>query len=214
VVGFLNTSLEECRGIYGEELKGDEYVKIWRVEVDFGENEEYEELQLANTNDRFLAEFEEDIAACKKTNGKYHKSDVNIIGGSIESDHPKLWNAMETMVISKQALNKLEVILSDGVEVIPLNCDNREYCILNILSILDAVDYDNAEFERLSTGLIVGLEKYSFLLDKIGDNHIFKILVNDVVQETEIFVSDLFKKCIEEHELSGFKFEEAWDSED
>ena len=188
-------------------------MKIWKVKVDFGPNEDFEDIQLADTSDKFIDEFDEAVCCGKRTNGKFDNVEVNILGGNLKTDHPKLWNAHQTMVLSKRGLNALKDILKDSVEIIPLQCKGREYFVVNILNIIDALNYNNAELKRLSTGLVVGLTKYSFLKEKIQDKNVFKILLNGIEMVTEIFVSETFKNIVEENELKGFKFEEVWDSE-
>ena len=58
---------------------------------------------------------------------------------------------------------------------------------------------------------IMMFEKYAFrLCDEIKRSHIFKI-VDEPLRWA--FVSDTFKKMVEESELKGFIFQLVWDSE-
>lgn len=188
-------------------------MKIWKVKVDFGPNEDFEDIQLADTSNKFTDEFKESVYCGKRTNGKFDNVEVNILGGNLKTDHPKLWNAYQTMVLSKRGLNALKDILKDSVEIIPLQCKGREYFVVNILNIINALNYNKSEFEVFPSGLVVDVTKYSFLKEKLEGVNIFKIFLNDRISVTKIFVSETFKNIVEENELKGFKFEEVWDSE-
>jgi hypothetical protein len=62
------------------------------------------------------------------------------------------------------------------------------------------------------TGLRVGFEKYSFYQEKVEDEHIFRIYLDDRIQ-SKVFVTDQFKETVESNHLTGFKFIEVWNSE-
>ena len=54
-------------------------------------------------------------------------------------------------------------------------------------------------------------DKYCFrMCDELLENNIFKLI--DEPRRAP-FVSDRFKECVEENNLTGFEFELVWDSE-
>lgn len=184
-------------------------MKIWRLEIDFGE---YESFQLVNKDRQFLREFKNKILSGKPQNGELDNMEVEIVEGELASDLPKLWSASGTMLISEKAKKYLESLISDCVEFIPLKYQSVTIYIVNILRITDAIDYENAIFRRLDSGLVVGLESYSFVTSKIQGFNMFKLMLNDRIYSTEIFVTSEFKTRVEENKLLGFKFVEVWDS--
>ena len=54
-------------------------------------------------------------------------------------------------------------------------------------------------------------EKYSFKPEVVENVHIFKLKDSPV---STFFVSDTFKKVVEENNLTGFNFKLVWDSEE
>lgn len=129
------------------------------------------------------------------------------------ADCSKLWNKTGTYVFSEKAKDCLEELIRGCVEFIPAVFENTTYYIINILSIADAIDYEKAEFQRLSTGLVVGLEKYSFHEERLKGLNIFVTTLNGYIQSTEVFVTSEFKKVVEKNKLLGFKFIEVWNSQ-
>lgn len=55
------------------------------------------------------------------------------------------------------------------------------------------------------------IEKYCFQLEKVKDLKLFK-LIDEPARKP--FVTDEFARKIEEHNLTGFKLELVWDSEE
>lgn len=87
----------------------------------------------------------------------------------------------------------------------------REYFGINVIAVLDALDYGKSEYLTFSDGKrIMAFSKYVFLEDVVADASIFK-LKDD--RSGYSFVSEKFKQIVEENKLSGFKLELVWDSE-
>lgn len=117
------------------------------------------------------------------------------------------------MLISKNAKDILSNRFKDYVQFLPVfDCETKvQYYFLNILKIIDGINYEKSKFKKLSSGLIVDVIDYEF--EKIvKDIPIFKIYLNYTVMTTSIFVNDIFKKVIEDNHLEGFDFIEVWDS--
>lgn len=185
-------------------------MKIWRMDVDFNE---FETLQLEGKDKLIPTEIKTKLRRGIELNHIIDNMRVEILDGIEPTDCVMFWSETSILVFSKEAVCVLNNILDESVEIIPLDCDDREYFILNVLSIIDAIDYTKSNFRKLDTGLVVGFDKYSFLEDEVKDKHIFKVLLNNKVYTTEIFVSETLKNIVEEHKLKGFKFIEVWDSE-
>ena len=81
---------------------------------------------------------------------------------------------------------------------------------MNITKVIDCIDYDNAEYKSLPDGKIMFFTKYAFIEDKVKNQHIFKI---PEFKTSRFFVSDEFKKRVEDTGMKGFEFRLLWDSE-
>lgn len=135
--------------------------------------------------------------------------DVQVIEDRRKSDTPGLSSGVP--VLSPRAIEVLKDLMGDKVEILPLRCRKGEYYAINVLDVLDCIDYEKAEFERFeSSGRIMLFNKYAFNPDCVNGKHIFKI-VDEPVRRP--FVSDEFRNRVLDNELVGFKFDLVWDSE-
>lgn len=185
-------------------------MKIWRLKNDLNG---FESIQLKDVDDDFLAYFKKEIKMGKSHKENFSLLEVEIVDQGDISDLPKFWTCSGVFVMSVKAKDSLEKLIKGCVEFIPLKCRDKVLYLVNILSIIDAINYEQARFERLSTGLVVGMEKYSFLEDKIEGLNIFITTLNGHIHSTEVFVTSEFKETVEKNNLRGFKFVEVWDSE-
>ncbi len=183
-------------------------MKIFKIEAELGE---YESFQLVNKNRDFLREFKCKILSGKPQKGKLDNLVLEMIGGEKFSDSPKFWSGSGILLFSEKAKRTLEDLLKNYVEFIPVKSKNVNFYIVNTLCIEDAIDYKKAELRMLDTGLIVGIEKYSFIENKVCNIPMFKVLLNDRIYSTEIYVTSEFKNKVEEAKLEGFKFIEVWE---
>ncbi len=136
--------------------------------------------------------------------------EIKASSNELEGDNPHFFGYSETPLISesaKEALLKFE----PNMEFLPVFDYETEktYYLVNILKIIDAIDYERSIFRKLPSGLVVGLEKYAFK-DTAKDEPIFKIYLNNRVKTTEVFVNDVFKESVETNNLKGFKFIEIF----
>lgn len=116
-------------------------------------------------------------------------------------------------VFSKDALEKLYPLICNSVEELELIFSEREYCGVYVTAVLDVIDYRKSKYIMFSDNeRIMMFEKYAFKKCKeLMNHHIFKI-VDEPLRWA--FVSDEFKRVVEENELTGFIFELVWDSEE
>lgn len=154
-----------------------------------------------------------------KINGKHLGSDwqpisVKIIkiddGKSLKtSDSP--WIGSNSLIFRSKSLGKIEYLLCEHGELLPLHCFEEKLVIFNPTKIINALDESSSSVYRFDDGRIFGIKKYEFVLNTIKNIHIFKI-PNLLVSPT--FVSDKF---VEEWKAMGFKgifFEKVWSSEE
>lgn len=115
-------------------------------------------------------------------------------------------------VFSKKALEVLFPIVKNSVEVLELKFSEKELWGINVISILDVIDYSKAKYKTFGDGKrIMAFQKYAFrMCDELLSNNIFKIVDE---KRRRVFVSDRFKEIVEKNNLSGFRFILVWDSE-
>lgn len=116
-------------------------------------------------------------------------------------------------VFSKRALEFLYPIIGDSSEILPLLTDEGEFYGINVTAVVDVIDYAKSEYLTYNDGKrIMAFKKYAFVQNHVLMHHnIFKI-VDEPTRRA--YVSDKFKRVVEDNELTGFKFKLVWDSEE
>lgn len=115
-------------------------------------------------------------------------------------------------VFSKRALEVLQPYLQDSAEILELVFDEGDYYGINVIAVLNVVDYEKAKYIKFNNSdRIMVFQKYAFrVCDELKKHQIFKIADE---ARRGAFVSEEFKEAVEKNELTGFRFELAWDSE-
>lgn len=135
----------------------------------------------------------------------YNKSE-----GEVSTDY--LANDMGWFVVSKRLKTIMET-LSTSIEYFPVDIIELEigdrlegYYIANILKVVDALCLEESDYHEIQTksvGTIYNVRKYAIYESKVENSDIFKLRNR---QEIPIFVSEVFKKEIENNELTGMDF--------
>lgn len=116
-------------------------------------------------------------------------------------------------VFGENALAMLYPIIKNSIEPLELLFEDKKYYGINVVSVLDVIDYSKSKYRMYSDGnRIMAFQKYVFkqTLD-IKTYNIFKIIDEPT---RRAFVTDKFKMLVEENKLTGFIFKLVWDSED
>lgn len=115
-------------------------------------------------------------------------------------------------VMSDKAIKALAPFINNSVEYLNVIFEDKKFTLLNVTKVLNVVDYEKSEYKMFSDKKrIMRFVKYNFrMCDELLKNDIFKLI--DEPRRSP-FVSDRFKKCVEDNGLTGFKFELVWDSE-
>ena len=149
--------------------------------------------------------------------GRSHKNDWTcrkVVPNINPKKNPKFGDRSECMgvlVFSQKAIEKLYDLIKDDVEILPLECDYGGFSLINVTTVLDAIDHENSEYEYIEgTKKIMYFKKYVFFEDVVKGHDIFTITDK---KGTCFFVSDRFVQTVERSKLKGFRFELAWDSE-
>ena len=117
-------------------------------------------------------------------------------------DFPSLYGNIP--VFSEHAWATLEAMLRGSVEALPivLPVDSR-YLAIHVLDVMDALDKGKSELTYFSSGKVMGVDKYAFKTNKLHNKHIFAIPETD---GAEVYLSDDFKKAVEQNGLRGIRF--------
>lgn len=115
-------------------------------------------------------------------------------------------------VFSKSALGILKPLIKNSIEELDLQYPEADYYGINVISVLNVIDYTKSEYKMYSDGKrIMAFQKYAFRsCDELIQNNIFKIVDEP---RRRVFVSDKFKQTVEDNNLTEFKFKLVWDSE-
>ena len=116
-------------------------------------------------------------------------------------------------VFSKKALEVLRPLISKSIEELELVFDEGEFWGINVVAVLDVIDYQSSKFRTFSDGKrIMAFEKYAFrMCADLTKHNIFKIVDE---KKRRAFVTEEFKRAVEENQLTGFKFKLVWDSDE
>lgn len=114
-------------------------------------------------------------------------------------------------VCSEKAVFVLKPLIESNVEFLPLVFGSDKYWVINILTVLDAVNRSKSVYKTFRDGKrIMAFQKYAFFPEAVTNIPVFKI----TEEKTRYpFVSDEFKRVVENNCLTGFEFTLVWDSE-
>jgi hypothetical protein len=127
-----------------------------------------------------------------------HRKFAQKYKGLPKGDFPVL--PIAAPVFGERAFEVLAPLVKNSVEFIPLICDGEKLYLVNVIDMLDCLDQERSTIKRFSNGSISHVLHYEFtntaLLTGKG---IFKLIGKPVT----VFVTDAFKKLIDEYELKG-----------
>lgn len=115
-----------------------------------------------------------------------------------------------TPFFDDEAVKELDCFLEGNAELLPLNCPEGNFYVVNVTKVLDCLNLERSEYKSFSDGRIMRMIKYVFYEGIVRDIDVFKV---KGLEGRDVFVSDKFKNKVEESQLTGFKFTLVWDSE-
>lgn len=183
-------------------------VKIWKVDKNV---DDYAGFFLKNENSKNTLEEKLDkgdlISNWKDIELEVHEIDKPI------GDCPHLWSGGYSLIVSERAKEIINKKYKEYIHFLPLiyTKQNQKFYVLNTLNIIDCIDYNKSELEKLMNKYIIDVKKYVFN-ENAKKSPIFKIYLDGVIK-ISTFVNDEFKNLIEENGLKGFKFTEVFDFE-
>ena len=120
-------------------------------------------------------------------------------------------NRIGLPVFSKRAVDTLYHLIAPYVEFLPLVCDAGAFYAVNVLPVLDAVDYAKAQYKMFpGTKRIMHFGAYAFRPEVVGKYPIFR-LADEPLKKP--FISDEMKETIDKARLKGMGTELVWDSD-
>ena len=135
---------------------------------------------------------------------KYYEDDKELKNG----DAP----GFNIPVLKQKAFNYLFPLINGNVEILTLQLNDETLYGINVLNVIDAIDYDSSVYRTYRDGKrIMAFKKYGFREDMIKNKNIFKITD---LPRGDIFVSEEFYKTIRDNNLEGFKLVLVYDSKD
>jgi hypothetical protein len=106
-------------------------------------------------------------------------------------------------VFDDRALEVLYPLIADKVEVLPLAHPIKRLFGINVLVVLDCLDYERSKVARARDGGVILIDNYFFIPGMVEGHHIFKIREFPL---STVFVSEEFKQRVEANGLLGFAF--------
>ena len=94
--------------------------------------------------------------------------------------------------------------ISEEVEILPIQIDNLEMYVINVINVIDCLDIDKSDIEYFSDGDIASIKQYFFDLDLLRDVGLFKI---PQFSRTEIYATDTFRELVLNSGLTGLDFQ-------
>ncbi|RIJ66294.1 MULTISPECIES: imm11 family protein [unclassified Rummeliibacillus] len=137
----------------------------------------------------------------------YDKSEGDVLTDYLANDMGWFVVSRRLKTIMENLNTKIEYF---PVDIIELKSGDslEEYYIANILKVVDALCLEESDYHEIQTksvGTIYNIRKYAIYENKVENSDVFKLGTR---QEIPIFVSEIFKREIENNELTGLEFYE------
>lgn len=117
-------------------------------------------------------------------------------------DNPKL--LARVSLVSERARAVLEPIVQDEVEWLETKFGRQTLWIMNVVRIVDAIDYDHSRVDRMPSWRIGFITNLMLRGDQLRNTRICKLLE---CEDTEPLVSPDVRYAIEKAGLEGFRFD-------
>jgi hypothetical protein len=111
--------------------------------------------------------------------------------------------------LKRKVVDAIGSFLRDYGELLPLRCNEAELCVYNPTIVLDALDEQASELDRLDTGLLYRIRRHVFRPDVIDGVDIFKI---SNIRSSPVFFGDRAVKIWKDAGITGIDFIEVWRS--
>ncbi len=126
------------------------------------------------------------------------------------SDFSKL-SGVSGLVVNEKGYETLSVHLREAVEFLPLDYENGQSYLMNVIDVRDCLDRSRSDVSYFNdTDEIIYVRKFAFKTGTLRDAVIFRV---KEVPTYGPYVTDEFIEAYQDAGLDGLDFELIWDSE-
>ena len=119
--------------------------------------------------------------------------------------------SVNTLIMRRSALDALRDVLDAYGEVLPLHTDDEvELFVLNIRVVIDALDVERSEIERIPNTDIVAVQEHVFIESALQGVEMFRV----PLVPHNIYFTDLFVERVKKLKLKGTDFIKLWSSDE
>ena len=113
---------------------------------------------------------------------------------------------ISSFILNEKSYKVLYPYLKNHSQIFKIKSDNKIFYVVNVIDIIDCLNYDESELKYFSSsGRVMDVEKYVFKTEKLKNATIFKL---PEFPKAISYVTEEFKKAVEENNIKGFKFKE------
>ncbi len=113
---------------------------------------------------------------------------------------------VSSFILNERSYKILYPYIKNEVQIFKIKSENDNLYVVNITNIIDCLDYDKSKIKRFpSSGRVMRVIKYAFKTEKLTNAIIFKL---PEFPKSISYVTEEFKKVVEENNIKGFKFKE------
>ena len=113
---------------------------------------------------------------------------------------------ISSFILNEKSYKVLYPYLKKHSQIFKIKSDNKIFYVVNVIDIIDCLNYDESELKYFSSsGRVMDVEKYVFKTEKLKNATIFKL---PEFPKSISYVTEEFKKAVEENNIKGFKFKE------
>lgn len=113
---------------------------------------------------------------------------------------------ISSFILNEKSYKVLYPYLKNHSQIFKIKSDNKIFYVVNVIDIIDCLNYDKSELKYFSSsGRVMNVEKYVFKTEKLKNATIFKL---PEFPKSISYVTEEFKKAVEENNITGFKFKE------
>jgi hypothetical protein len=106
-------------------------------------------------------------------------------------------------VFSRHAADLLASVLTPYGQLWPLLCEDAEYIMFNVTTLVDAMNEDDSDIVRFKSGRIMEIRNYVLNERRLNAAPIFKLPQTALM---DVFVTDEFVNMVLASHLKGFSF--------
>lgn len=129
----------------------------------------------------------------------HHKDEVNKPIGDVFSVD------VSSFILNESSFRILYLYIKDHTQIFKIQHQDGLLYVINVTDVIDCLDYNQSDIKYFSSSnRVMRVIKYVFINSKLKNAIIFKL----PEFPSSIYVTEEFKKVVEDNQIKGFKFEE------